>query len=116
MKTLIKKTIATSLAIIGLLFTIPAIANSSDSVERDNDEKAQELTAEEIEEIMVFLDNDIDEFADDSITYEFYNANDELILSKTVKKDEVITDKKFITLKAKSDLLMEIGNTSIYRQ
>lgn len=116
MKTLIKKSIATSMAIIGLLFTIPAIANSYDSVEINNDEKALELTAEEIDEIMDVLESDTDAFVDDSVTYEFYDANDKLILSKTVKNNEVITDKKFIMLKAKSDLLMEIGNTTIYRQ
>ena len=115
MKTLIKKTFATALALICLLATIPASAFSNDSVKYDTNEKAMKLTALELEELMTFLDEDAEDFSNDSITYEIYDENDELIMSKTVKSDADINDKKFVTLKAQSDFFMEIGNTSIYR-
>lgn len=116
MKTLIKNTLLTTFSIIAVMITIPATADSNDSVKFDNDEKALGLTAQEIEEIMTILDSDLEEITDDTVTYEFFGANDELIFSKTVSGDEIINDEQFIMLKAKSDFLMKTGNTLIYRQ
>jgi len=115
MKTLLKKTITTTLATICLLITIPATAISTDSAKYENETKSLEMTATEIAEMMAFLDDEIADISDDSITYEIYNEQDELVSSITAKRNEPLNDKNFIKLMAQSDFFMEFGNTSIYR-
>lgn len=115
MKTLIKKTLATTLAAIFLLAAIPASAIPNDSIKHDTNSKALELTALELEEIMFLIDEGITELSEDSITYEIYNESDELVMTRTVKRGSHINDRRFVKLKAQSDFFMEIGNTSIYR-
>lgn len=113
MKSLINKTLAALLMATCLLVTIPSQANHIDSLKRSED-KALKMSAIELAELIASLEDDSIDLGDDSITYEFYNSADELLLRKTVSPDQEVADKQFITLKRKSDVLVEIGQTTIY--
>jgi len=97
-----------------IAISLPSLGMVNDSVKIDENDKTKEISSIEIEELMSLLnDEEID--LDDSVTYEIYDNDDELIYTKTIKKNALINDKQFVSLMGTSDFFMEIDNTLIYR-
>ena len=113
MNTLLNKSLKTLAFAFCLLSAVSLNANTADSLKLDVN-NIMKLSETEVAELMEMVAEDTSFPADDTITYEFYNSADELVLTKTVHKDEVIDDMQFLNMKRKGDFFMEMGQTSIY--
>ncbi len=86
MKTIINKISTTGLVLILLVSAFPTQAKTNDSTKIDKKDEALKITAAQIDELLASLESESIEYNDDSITYEFYNGNDQSIYTISVKK------------------------------
>lgn len=119
MKTQINK-IAFVLAAMVLFSSASVFASVNEN--KKNDSTAVEITFNEevmtdveLDEILLVLEDETSNWLNETITYNIFDAQDNLIHTSTVNRSEPLNDAQLVKLLAQSDLLMDYENTSYYR-
>ncbi len=116
MKTSINKLFAALL--VAIVFTAGSVlANGNNPSESSSvhDECLYQLSEQDIQEILISLEDDGPAWLNETITYQIFDAEDNLIMEKEIARDAPLNDSQLVTLLAKSDLIMNYNNTSYYR-
>ena len=117
MKTL-KNKIAYILAALVLFGSTSVFASSNkDKTDSTSVEISMDgvMTDAELNEIMISLEEEVPTWLNETVTYNIYDSEDNLIHSATVVRSESIQDPALVKLLSQSDLLMEYQNASYYR-
>lgn len=119
MKTQINK-IAFILAAMVLFSSASVFASGNEN--KKNDSTAVEITFNEevmtdveLDEILLVLEDETSNWLNETITYNIFDTQDNLIHTSTVNRSEPLNDAQLVKLLAQSDLLMDYENTSYYR-
>ena len=114
MKTLTLKN--TLLATAFMLFTSVAVfANGNGNGSDSTADQTEALTEEELDAIVASLDDDQANWLDETITHNFYDANDNLVFTTKTERSESANNEKLVKFVAQSDLLMTFENINHYR-
>lgn len=87
--------------------------NDSTAVEITFNEEV--MTDVELDEILLVLEDETSNWLNETITYNIFDTQDNLIHTSTVNRSEPLNDAQLVKLLAQSDLLMDYENTSYYR-
>ncbi len=119
MKTQINK-IAFILAAMVLFSSASVFASGNEN--KKNDSTAVEITFNEevmtdveLDEILLVLEDETSNWLNETITYNIFDTQDNLIHTSTVNRSEPLNNAQLVKLLAQSDLLMDYENTSYYR-
>ncbi len=114
MKTLTLKNAL--LATAFMLFTSVAVfANENGNGSDSTADQTEALTEEELDAIVASLEDDQANWLNETITHNFYDADDNLIFTAKTERSESANNEKLVKFVAQSDLLMTFENINHYR-